>query len=262
MTVKKYKKFWAQRLPSSVTRDSAFTLIELLVVVAIIAILSGMLLPVLSKAKGAAQKVKCISQLGQLNLASQLYRDDSNGALPARTDGMTALGGRVPASWPGTLFPYFQSTNTLRCPADKANALTGIQPHPVDRVVRSYLFNGWNDHFLARMKRDYKLSALIGRSMHEQAIQEPTQTVLFGEKKDNSPALYMDFLEGFGNDIQEVEHGRHAPSKTQRSKGSSVFGFADGSVRSIKFGGSFKPLNQWATESIWRTNTAIFLIKD
>ena len=135
MTVMKYKKFWAQRLPSSVTRDSAFTLIELLVVVAIIAILSGMLLPGLSKAKGAAQKVKCISQLGQLNLASQLYRDDSNGALPTRTDGMTALGGRVPASWPGTLFPYFQSTNTLRCPTDKANALTGIQPHPVDRVV-------------------------------------------------------------------------------------------------------------------------------
>jgi len=257
-----FKTSLMQRFRSHKTMAPGFTLIELLVVIGIIAILAGMLLPALSKAKGAAQKVKCISQLGQLNLASQLYRDDSNGALPSRTDGMTALGGRVPASWPGTLFPYFQSTNTLRCPTDKANALTGIQPHPVDRVVRSYLLNGWNDHFLARMKRDYKLSALVGRSIHEQAIQEPTQTVLFGEKKDDSPALYMDFLEGFGNDIQEVEHARHAPSKAQKSKGSSVFGFADGSVRSIRFGGSFKPVNQWATESIWRTNTTIFLIED
>jgi prepilin-type N-terminal cleavage/methylation domain-containing protein/prepilin-type processing-associated H-X9-DG protein len=72
-------------------KKKAFTLIELLVVIAIIAILAAMLLPVLAAAKRRAQRINCVSNLKEVNLAFRIWEGDNNNNYPMAVS--TSIGG-------------------------------------------------------------------------------------------------------------------------------------------------------------------------
>ncbi len=139
------------------TSRKGFTLIELLVVVAIIAILAGLLLPVLSRAQESARRIQCTGNVKQLNLAWLLYaQDNGDRMVPNGTDvgirstplwvaGNTHQGGlqaftnrvllidRRYAAFAATL----PNAAVYKCPSDRGIAIGRHQ------YVRSYALNSY-----------------------------------------------------------------------------------------------------------------------
>ncbi len=110
---------WSERSAcgSQPAGKPAFTLIELLVVIAIIALLAGVLLPVLGRGKAAAQGTACLSNLHQIGLALQLYVQDNDNHLPVMRDKSLTAGHTLPSP-DLVLSNYLGNAQVLRCPAD------------------------------------------------------------------------------------------------------------------------------------------------
>jgi prepilin-type N-terminal cleavage/methylation domain-containing protein len=126
------KKKLVSLMPAASQRRHGFTLIELLVVIAIIAILAALLLPTLARAKERGQRIRCLSNMKQLMLATHLYANDfddylpfcGGGAVPAVHTNCWAYTWNSAVYYPeqGQLWPYHKSLGILLCPLENTNA--------------------------------------------------------------------------------------------------------------------------------------------
>jgi len=165
-----------------------FTLVELMVVIGIIAILAGILLPVLNKSRDKAIQTECAGNLGQLAKAEFAYAADSNNQFAASFHHDSSKGNSY---WVNDLYPYLKESRVFTCGADENEDVKDDFENTIENIGNfcvSYLANGGvlsgkkrylcespsrTMTFAPRKHKDKNTTAKLGNCTSEQSLDSP-----------------------------------------------------------------------------------------
>jgi prepilin-type N-terminal cleavage/methylation domain-containing protein/prepilin-type processing-associated H-X9-DG protein len=159
-----------------------FTLIELLVVIAIIALLMGILIPALSRAKKQAQATTCLSNLRQIGVAAALYAYDYDSFIPRGSTGSNPI-------WFMQFLPFvgqqynkgdYKSVKIYRCKSFPTVG-EGLYNIPNSRQTVTYVINDWT--FSSRTDNS---GTSIGKPTKLSAFRRPAQTIYLADNEAGS----------------------------------------------------------------------------
>jgi len=187
-------------------KPRGFTLIELLVVIAIIAVLMGILMPVLGKARKHAWTVACQSNMRQIGTAANLFAEDHEQKVPRGGDQAEESSKKESSRWYRAFMRYlaqrpkdgdYSNVKIYRCPA-----------YPDKRQTICYLVNAWKDG-----NTEYTgLSSLT-------KVGRPAEKIYLGEHEHNQyrPIITRQDSQNYGEvDVWKVEHLGHSKSDRAR----------------------------------------------
>jgi prepilin-type N-terminal cleavage/methylation domain-containing protein/prepilin-type processing-associated H-X9-DG protein len=185
-----------------------FTLIELLVVIAIIAILAAILFPVFARAREKARQTQCLSNVKEITLAFEMYKQDYDSFGPQRD--ITA--GSIRLAWTDFLQPYIKNTQLFLCPSTQS-------PH-----------SPWN----TRVPTDYGYNFCRVRNTPESQIHRPAEYGVFFDWryaciKDNGVSCGC----GAGGGQCVRDHGWRPTDLPPHNEGINI-GYYDGHAKWLK----------------------------
>ena len=238
---------------SATVRRTAFTLIELLVVIAIIAILAGMLMPALGKARARSRSIACLSNAKQIGLALQQYTVDYNDYLPNFSDGNPGSNPmKFTNPWHQALAAYIAPESVYKDPDNRISPEKGVWRCPGlgdDEMQGTYWGGGYGAN-RTLMRYVYKNGTTQKEgTIRVTRIRKPAETAAIGDSGrpvdvvEGKPVSYVAWMtwitspQSSGN--WKMPSGTGPKSGTEqpaaRHNGSANLVFADCHARAVQF---------------------------